>query len=143
MVQGVKNQQLQDTIVKALSDNQFCSFATVESNKPHVRYMALFNDGLTIYLATNKKTHKVEELQQNPHIHLIAGFDGKRSSVIVQVEGTARISKDESLKEKIWQDDFKQWFEGKQDPNYVIIEISPTRIEYSDGDNGQPAVWEA
>ena len=141
MTKVIMNEQLQQKIAKALEENQFCSFATIEGNKPHVRYMALFNDGMTIYLATNKKTHKVEELQSNPHVHLIAGFDGQRSSRILQIEATARISSDESLKEKIWRDDFKLWFDGKQDPNYLVIEISPSRIQYTDGE--QPAeIWE-
>jgi general stress protein 26 len=142
MVQGVKETQLQEKIVKALSGNPVCSFATIEGNKPKVRYMALFNDNLTIYLATNKKTHKVEELQKNPHVHILTGFDGKPSSVILQVEGTAKISQNESLKEKLWQDDFKQYFEGKQDPNYVIIEVTPSQIEYMNGE-GQPEVWQS
>jgi general stress protein 26 len=140
MAQGIKDQQLQEKIVKELNSHPICSFATIEGNKPKVRYMALFNEELTIYLATNKKTHKVEELQQNPNVHILTGFDGKPSSVILQIEGTARLSKNETLKEKLWQEDFNQWFEGKHDPNYAIIEVTPTSIEYTDV-KGEPQVW--
>ncbi|WP_171253308.1 pyridoxamine 5'-phosphate oxidase family protein, partial [Acinetobacter baumannii] len=68
--------QLEQKISAVMDKNEVCSFATVEENKPHVRYMVLFHDGLTIYLATSRKTHKVEELEHNPHVHLIVGFDG-------------------------------------------------------------------
>lgn len=62
------NNELEQNIIKALDDNKFGSFGTIEAgNKPKVRYMAVFHEGLNIYLATNRKTHKVEELKDNPH----------------------------------------------------------------------------
>jgi general stress protein 26 len=37
-------------------------------------------------------------------------------------------STDESLKEKIWNDKMKLWFEGPDDPNLVILVIKPSTI---------------
>ena len=48
--------ELEQNIVKALENNPFCSFSTVENGKPKSRYMALFNDGLNIHLATKPYT---------------------------------------------------------------------------------------
>lgn len=62
------NKQLEQLIIRALDDNKFGSFGTIEEgNKPKVRYMAIFHEDLKIYLATNRKTHKVEELSNNPN----------------------------------------------------------------------------
>jgi hypothetical protein len=50
-IMATVTKQLEDKIVEVLDSNQVCSFATIEGNKPHVRYMALFHEGMTIYLA--------------------------------------------------------------------------------------------
>lgn len=70
------NKQLEQLIIKALDDNKFGSFGTIEEgNKPKVRYMAIFHEGLKIYLATNRKTHKVEELSDNPNAFVLLGYE--------------------------------------------------------------------
>ncbi|MGX4583429.1 pyridoxamine 5'-phosphate oxidase family protein [Paenibacillus chitinolyticus] len=138
----MSNPSLEQQIVSVLDNNEFCSFGTVENEKPRVRYMALFHDELTIYLATNRKTDKVEEIQDNPHVHILVGFDGKPSSDILQIEATGSVSTDESLREKVWRDDFKEWLDGPHDPEYVILKIVPSRIEYYSG-KSEPQVWQA
>jgi general stress protein 26 len=137
----VGDSDLEQRIIGALDKHRFAAFATVENNKPKARYMALFHENLTIHLATNRKTHKVEELQANPHVYLLLGYDGKSPSEVVEIEGTAKITSDDSLREKYWGDEFKQWFDGPQDPDYVILEITPSRIEYS-GEDRQLRIWE-
>ncbi len=135
--------QLEQKISAVMDKNEVCSFATVEYNKPHVRYMVLFHEGLTIYLATSRKTHKIEELEKNPNVHIIIGFDGTWSSEILQISGTGKVTKDDSLRKKVWNEKyFKRWFESSDDPNYVILEITPDRIEYFDGET-EPEIWEA
>ncbi|MFS0836712.1 pyridoxamine 5'-phosphate oxidase family protein [Paenibacillus sp. 1P03SA] len=138
----MSNPSLEQQIVSVLDKNEICSFGTVENEKPRVRYMALFHEELTIYLATSRKTDKVEELQDNPHVHILVGFDGKPSSDILQIEATGSVSTDESLREKVWRDDFKEWFDGPHDPEYVILKIVPSRIEYYSG-KSEPQVWQA
>ncbi|OAS17118.1 pyridoxamine 5'-phosphate oxidase family protein [Paenibacillus oryzisoli] len=135
-----KKSQLEEQIIGVLSANQVCSFGTIDGNKPKVRYMALFHDGLTIYLATNKKTDKVEELQENPHVHILVGYDGKATPNILQIQATAKISSDNALREKLWNDEMKEWFDGPHDPNYVVMDISPSYIEYSSKDS-EPQIW--
>lgn len=124
-------------ISKALDHNKICSLATIEANKPKQRYMVLYNEGLSIHLATNKRTHKVEELKDNPYVSLLIGYEIGGSKEVIEIEGTCTICKDEGLKEKVWNDDLKKWFDGPQDPNYVILDIQPTHIYYTDKDEKQ------
>ncbi|MCG7379282.1 MULTISPECIES: pyridoxamine 5'-phosphate oxidase family protein [Paenibacillus] len=133
--------ELEQNIVKALENNPFCSFSTVENGKPKSRYMALFNDGMNIHLATNRRTHKVEELENNPNVSLLLGYESGGSKEVVEVEGTCEITKNEALREQVWNDELKAWFDGPQDPNYVILDITPTRIEYT-GKDHEHQVWE-
>ncbi|WP_068777571.1 pyridoxamine 5'-phosphate oxidase family protein [Paenibacillus sp. FJAT-26967] len=138
----MSNQELGKKIEAVLDQNEVCSFATVDNGKPRVRYMALFHEGLTIYLATNRKTDKVDELKDNPNVHILVGFDGKPSKEILQIEAQATVSSNDSLREKVWRDDLKEWFDGPHDPNYVILEIKPIQIEYIQGYD-DPQIWQA
>ncbi|MDQ0088145.1 general stress protein 26 [Paenibacillus anaericanus] len=120
---------LEVRIIRAIDNNKFCSLATVENGKPKQRYMAIFNDGFNIYLGTNRKTHKVEELEGNPFVSLLLGYEPGDSKEIVEIEGTCKISENDDLRKKVWNDDFKKWFEGSNDPDFVVLDITPTRIQ--------------
>lgn len=136
------NKELEQIIIKTLDDNKFGSFGTIEAgNKPKVRYMAVFHDGLNIYLATNRKTHKVEELQNNPNAFLLLGYEKGGGQDVLEIEATVAVTKDEALRSKVWNKSLEQWFKGADDPDYVILELAPTRIEYM-GKNEEHGVWE-
>ena len=132
---------LEKKIIEVLQDNPYCSFGTVENNRPKVRYMALFHDGLQLHLATSRKTHKVEELENNPNVFLLVGFDGKMGREVVSIEGTGSVTKDDSLREKVWSKELERWFSGPDDPDYVILDITPERIELTSPDM-DTQVWE-
>jgi len=124
-------------ISKALDRNKLCSLATIEGNKPKQRYMVLYNEGLSIYLATNRRTHKVEELEDNPHVSLLIGYEIGGSKEDIVFEGTCSICTDDRLKDKVWNDDLDKWFNGPQDPEYIILNIQPTHILYTEKDGHQ------
>ena len=118
-----------DTVQKILDESMVGTMATVENKKPHSRYMTFMNDGLILYTPTNKKTDKVDELEDNPHTHILLGYDGEGyGDAFVEYSGRVTISDDEGLKEKIWNDHMKKWFDGPEDPNLVILKIEPTAI---------------
>jgi general stress protein 26 len=134
--------ELEQKIIKALDDNKFGSFGTIEAgNKPKVRYMAVFHDGLNLYLATDRKTHKVEELKENRNAFLLLGYESGGGKDVLEIEATVEITKDESLRAKVWNKELEPWFKGPDDPDYVILELSPSRIEYM-GRNKEHGVWE-
>ncbi|PNQ86845.1 pyridoxamine 5'-phosphate oxidase family protein [Paenibacillus polymyxa] len=132
--------QLEQAIVKALDNNKFCSLGTVEGGKPKVRYMALFNDGMNIHLATDRKTHKVDELKDNPNAYLLLGYEVGGTKEVLEVEATVQITADEGLRKQVWNDSLKKWFSGPDDPDYVILDVNPTRIEYV-GQQTERQVW--
>ncbi|ANE45198.1 general stress protein [Paenibacillus swuensis] len=132
---------LERKIIKAMDNNPIGSLATVEGKLPRNRYMMLFHDGLTVYMATDKKTHKVEELEENPNVHLLFGMEKE----IVSLEGTCTISDDKDLRHKLWNKEFENWYSGPDDPDYVVLVVEPSRIEYSlnSEENTEMEVWEA
>lgn len=139
--QTLTRDQLEQAIIKAIDNNKFGSFGTVEGGKPKVRYMALFNDGLNIHLATDRKTHKVDELRDNPNAFLLLGYESGGTKEVVEIEATCKVTDDESLRKQVWNNALKDWFTGPDDPDYVILDLTPTRIEYTGEDIGRQ-VWE-
>ncbi|WP_182200630.1 pyridoxamine 5'-phosphate oxidase family protein [Paraliobacillus salinarum] len=122
-------QKMKETVFKILDDHQIGTLATVEDNKPYSRYMTFFHDELILYTATNKKTHKVKDIESNPHVHILIGytFDGRRDEYL-EIEGEASIHQETVMKEKLWNDHLKPWFKGPDDPNYTVLKITPTEI---------------
>lgn len=127
--------------LKILNDNMIGTMATVQQNKPHSRYMTFFNDDFILYTATSKKTHKVEDIEQNPYTHILLGYDGNGlGDSFLEIEGQVEESDDESMKEKVWNDALKGWFEGPKDPDLVILKIVPTQVRVMNSKGKEPEV---
>ncbi|ARF15964.1 pyridoxamine 5'-phosphate oxidase family protein [Sporosarcina ureae] len=127
-----------DTVQKILDESMIGTMATVDNNKPYSRYMTFMSDGLTLYTPTNKQTEKVDELEDNPYTHILLGYEGEGfGDAFVEYSGRVTISDDDSLREKIWNDHMKAWFDGPEDPNLVILKIEPESIRLMNK-SGQP-----
>ena len=127
--------------LKILNDNLIGTMATVQQNKPHSRYMTFFNEDFILYTATSKQTHKVEEIQNNPNTHILIGYDGKGfGDSFLEIEGTVIESDDESLKEKVWNKALKGWFDGPEDPDLIILKITPTQIRVMNTKGDEPQI---
>lgn len=115
--------------LKILNDDLFGTMATVQNNKPHSRYMTFFHEDFILYTVTSKKTHKAEELKKNPYTHILIGYEGRFfGDKFLEIEGTVEETQDEALREKVWNKLLKHWFDGPNDPNMLILKITPTQI---------------
>ncbi|WP_442593611.1 pyridoxamine 5'-phosphate oxidase family protein [Neobacillus sp. D3-1R] len=124
----MNQEQLREKIEEILNDSNVGTLATVEKNKPHSRYMTFHHEGLTLYTATSTETHKIEELEQNPNVHILLGYEGKGyGDGYLEIEGTAKI-RDDELKTKLWNEKMANWFDGPNDPNYIVLQIDPSQI---------------
>ncbi len=129
--------------LQILEDNMIGTLATVQENKPHSRYMTFFNDEFILYTATSKKTHKVEEAANNPYCHILLGYDGKGlGDSFLEIEGTIYESDDETMKEKVWNKALKGWFDGPDDPDLIILKITPTQIRIMNTKGEEPTIVE-
>ena len=124
---------------KILEDNMVGTMATIEGNKPHSRYMTFFNDNFTLYTVTRDNTHKVEELSKNPYTHILIGYDGKGfGDEFLEIEGNVEISSDNSMREKVWNKILKGWFTGPDDPEMVVLKVTPTQIKLMNSKGKDP-----
>lgn len=119
----------QETALKILNDNIVGTMATVQQDRPHSRYMTFFHDDFLLYTVTSKKTHKAEELKQNPYTHILVGYDGKGlGDAFLEIEGKVEESQDENLRKKVWNKILEPWFDGPDDPDLLILKITPSSI---------------
>jgi general stress protein 26 len=126
---------------KILEDNMVGTMATIEGSKPHSRYMTFFNDNLILYSVTSKNTHKVEELSKNPFTHILIGYDGKGFlDSFLEIEGKVEISSDDAMKEKVWNKALKIWFEGPDDPNMIVLKVTPSKMRILNTKGDEPKI---
>jgi general stress protein 26 len=126
------------TAQKILDESMVGTMATVQGGKPFTRYMTFFNDGFTLYTATSKQTDKVDELEANPHTHILIGYEGEGfGDDYLEIMGTAKVTDDEGLIDKVWNDAMESYFEGPDDPNLVILKVQPDAMRVMNK-KGQP-----
>lgn len=129
----------QSKIVELFDNHKVGTLATIQDNKPYSRFMMFFHEDLTLYTATNKETHKVDDLGQNPNVHILLGVqDAGFSGAYCEIEATATIEDSKDKKEKYWNDKLSKWLGGPDDPNYVLLQLKPQKIRYF-ADSGSKA----
>lgn len=140
----MNQEQLKKEIHKVMEQHQVGTLATVKGQKPHTRYMTFSNDEeFTFYTPTNRETHKAEEIDANPNVHILIGYEGEGyGDTYLEVEGQAKIREDKQIKDWIWNDHMKRWFNGKEDPELVVLEILPEAIRLMNADSETPETLE-
>ncbi|WHY98921.1 pyridoxamine 5'-phosphate oxidase family protein [Peribacillus simplex] len=130
--------QLKEKVLNIIRDHKIGVLSSVENNKPHSRYMTFFNDELTLYTPTSGKTEKIDEIEKNPNVHILIGYDNEGlGDSYLEISGTSKINDSQELKDKLWNESFEDWFEGPKDPNYLILQIKPESIRLMNN-NGEP-----
>ena len=85
--------------------------------------------GGQVYFSTNVDSPKVDEIEDDAHVVVTFQSAHKYASL----SGTARLSRDRSLIERLWKESWKVWFPaGKEDPALAILIVSPAAAEYWD-----------
>jgi general stress protein 26 len=135
---------LEDRIWKILGRKQTAALATVTAvGAPWVRYVTVeSNPDFTLRFCTSRSSRKAKQMADNPEVHLTCGnLQPPDDSVFLQIAGRAEIRADEATKVIYWQDEWRRYFKGPDDPDYVMVFIHPYRIEYSGPGSNEPEVW--
>ena len=113
----------------------WCAIATVAGDKPRVRVVHSTWDGETLWFATGPESPKAKHLRENPNVDIqyqVAPPD----FIHVMVRGHAELISDQATKDHAWEAidyDLTQFGStGPDDPNFLPIKITPTRVELSE-----------
>ena len=113
----------------------WCAVATLAGDEPRVRIVHPTWDGETLWFATGPDSPKAEQLRANPAVDIqyqVAPPD----FVHVMVRGTAELISDQATRNHAWEAidyDLTQFgSSGPEDPNFLPVRITPTRVELSE-----------
>jgi general stress protein 26 len=96
----------------------------------HARPMAVAKvdeDG-TLWFVTGRDTPKIDELLARPDALVCLQNDKQFATIDGQVE----IVRDRRKLDELWSEGFRVWFNGKDDPNLVLLRLVPNSGEYWD-----------
>jgi general stress protein 26 len=83
---------------------------------------------LTIWIATNPLTRKVEEIRRDGRVTLLY-FDSAHGEYVT-VLGTAILVSDSTAKMKHWKSDWAPFYKsGPRGADYLLIRVKPSRLE--------------
>lgn len=113
----------------------WCAVATVRDGMPRVRMVHPTWDGDVLWFATAPDSPKADQLRANPNVDVqfqVAPPD----FIHVMVRGEAELVSDQETKNHAWEvidyDLTEFGSTGPEDPNFLPIRISPTRVELSE-----------
>jgi len=113
----------------------WCAIATVDGGAPRVRIVHPTWDGEVLWFATGPDTPKARHLRENPNVDIqyqVAPPD----FIHVMVRGTAELVSDQAMKNHAWDAidyDLTQFGSaGPEDPNFLPVKITPSRVELSE-----------
>jgi general stress protein 26 len=91
--------------------------------------LASQHDGGKLYFSTSIDSPKVEEMAASPEVVVTL----QDSALYISISGTAQISRDSALIERLWSEPWRIWFPGgKSDPSLAIVTVTPREAEYWD-----------
>jgi general stress protein 26 len=105
-----------------------CALITVDaSNIAHVRTMDPFlpEEDFTVWMATNPKSLKVQQIQNNKNVTLYY-FDVKNVGYVT-LKGIASIVNTQNKKEKYWKKEWEGFYKNRTS-NYTLIKFTPNNV---------------
>ena len=103
-------------------------------------------EGADLWFVTDAESHKLDELDADPHVNVSYYRDGTREWV--SVSGTATVSTDRRAIRDLYRPDWKAWFGdeggardgGPDDPRFALILVDAHSVSYLKVDQPRPIV---
>jgi general stress protein 26 len=103
-------------------------------------------EGADLWFATDLESHKLEELESDPHVNLAYYRD--RTREWVSVSGIATVSRDRKAIHELYRRDWKAWFGdeggardgGPDDPRIGLVLVDVQSVTYLKIDKPKPLV---
>ena len=81
-----------------------------------------------IYLLTDAKTHKADEIEKDPNVSLTVGG----GTSYVAVAATATVANDRQKIRELWSPFVKAWWDSPDDPDIRVLTLTPRSAEFWD-----------
>lgn len=103
-------------------------------------------EGTDLWFVTDIESHKLDELDHDPHVNLAYYRDGTKEWV--SVSGIASVSRDRRAIRELYRPDWKAWFAdqggerdgGPDDPRLTLVLVDVYSVTYLKVDKPRPLV---
>jgi len=142
--QDVPRDRLEQVAREIMEAAKYAALITLDdAGHPRARVMDPFppEDDMSVWLATNPRSRKVEQIRTNDRVTLYY-FD-EVGLGYVTLMGTARLVDDTEEKARRWKPGWEVFYPDR-DSSYLLIEVRPDRMEVisvKHGLDGDPATW--
>ena len=136
--------RLEERIWQILDKPQTAALATISaSGAPWVRYVTVRTErDFTLNFCTSLASRKAGEIAARPEVHLTCGnLAPPDDSAFLQIAGCAEIRADAATRTAYWQEGWRRYFTGPDDPDYIMVFVRPARIEYNGSGSVLPEIW--
>jgi general stress protein 26 len=123
--------EMKQAALAFIRENPVCHMATVENAEPFGRVMwtVQAEDDFTLWYTSAASSQKMRQLEKNPSVCLTIYESGKDARIF----GRAEPVTDRETKDRLWKEDWRRYFpQGKEDPEYQLVRVTPSRVEYRD-----------
>jgi general stress protein 26 len=125
---------------------RYCTLITIgPDGQPQARIVDPFlpDSDLTIWIATNPLTRKVQEIHRDPRVTLL--YFSAATFEYVTVVGTAMLDKDSLHKAGHWKGEWETLYKNQnRGEDYLLLRVSPSRLEVVSvrrGMRNDPKTW--
>jgi general stress protein 26 len=129
--EGDVEREAEERLWEIVDQAEIALFITnTEAGYPRFRPLTLLGyeeEGL-LWFATSRSSRKVEEIARDPKVTVC--FLALEGGAYAQVFGTARLVDDQALKGELWQEEWGEYWEGPDDPDYVLIQVQIYKAEF-------------
>ena len=122
-------------IWKQIGNESICMMCTTEDSLIRSRPMAPVvreKEG-RIWFTTARSSGKARDLADEGPVTLT--FQNSASNWYITVMGTGTMVDDRAKIHDLWNPVLKQWFDGPDDPNLILIAFEPVEADYWNGPN--------
>lgn len=125
-----------DLVWREISRIATCMMITNDGGTMRARPMVGTADreSHTIWFVANARHHKDQEIAADPRVCL--AYVDTAHNTYVSVSGHAAVSEDRAKLKELWTPSVDAWFQGgPEDPEAILIAVSPEKAEYWDNPN--------
>lgn len=131
--ENINDSDKRKNLRKIINDASVAFMVTHAGESLHGRPMATakveesFN---AIWFATQRHSEKVREIKKDDHVYL--GYTNSSGSEYASINGRVRTVDDREKIHELWSPAWKLFFEGPDDPNLILLCVTPEHGEYWD-----------
>ena len=134
-----KNIEILKEMVEKVGICMFTTVGTKDEFRSRPMGTAKVEEDGSIWFFTNEYSPKSKEISKENEVNL--GYSSPSSNTYISVNGKAELVDDQARKEAYFSPMIKAWFpEGVEDPNLILIKVTPHSAEYWDSSSSKMVV---